>query len=303
MSASSSVVLITGCSTGIGRATASHLASRGYTVIATARRVEDLADLAAAGCRTLPLDVTDEASMRAAVDAAEAAHGRIDVLVNNAGYSQSGAVESVPLARTRAQFETNVFGLLRLSQLVLPGMRRRRAGRIVNVSSMGGRLVFPGGGVYHASKYAVEALSDALRYELRPFGIAVVLIEPGLIKTSFAATVGAKLSTLAADAGADAVAAGDAGAVYADFNDAVARGTAAAYERGPMARMAGEPLDVARVIARAIEAPRPRARYTVAASATFFLTLRRWLGDAGWDWFLRSSFGAPKPPYATQPPR
>ena len=300
MAASSSVVLITGCSTGIGRATASHLAARGYTVIATARRVEDLGDLAAAGCQTLPLDVTDEASMRAAVDAVEAAHGRIDVLVNNAGYSQSGAVESVPLARTRAQFETNVFGPLRLTQLVLPGMRRRRAGRIVNVSSMGGRLVFPGGGVYHASKYAVEALSDALRYELRPFGIAVVLIEPGLIKTNFAATVGAKLSALTADADADAVPAGDAAAVYADFNDVVARGTAAAYERGPMARMAGEPIDVAQVIARAIEAPRPRARYTVAASATFFLTLRRWLGDAGWDWFLRSNFGAPKPPAAVR---
>ena len=230
--------------------------------------------------------------MRAAVDAVEASHGRIDVLVNNAGYSQSGAVESVPLARTRAQFETNVFGPLRLTQLVLPGMRRRRAGRIVNVSSMGGRLVFPGGGVYHASKYAVEALSDALRYELRPFGVAVVLIEPGLIRTHFAATVGAKLSTL----GGDADPAGDAAAVYADFNDVIARGTVAAYERGPMARMAGEPLDVARTIARAIEAPRPRARYTVGTSATFFLTLRRWLGDAAWDWFLRSNFAAPKPP-------
>ena len=136
--------------------------------------------------------------------------------MNNAGYSQSGAVESVPLARTRAQFETNVFGPLRLTQLVLPGMRRRRAGRIVNISSMGGRLVFPGGGVYHASKYAVEALSDALRYELRPFGIAVVLIEPGLIKTKFAATVGAKLSTLRRRRRHRAAAAGDAGAVYAD---------------------------------------------------------------------------------------
>jgi len=294
MPASSTVVLITGCSSGIGRAAALHLAERGCTVIATARRVDDLADLAAAGCRTLPLDVTDESSMRAAVDAIEASHGRIDVLVNNAGYSQSGAVESVPLAKTRAQFETNVFGPLRLTQLVLPGMRRRRAGRVVNISSMGGRLVFPGGGVYHASKYAVEALSDALRFELRPFGIAVVLIEPGLIKTSFAATVGAKMSTL----GADTSAGGDAAAAYAEFNDIVARGTAAAYESGPMARMAGEPIDVARVIARAIEAPRPRARYTVATSATFFLTLRRWLGDAGWDWFLRSNFAAPKPPAA-----
>jgi NADP-dependent 3-hydroxy acid dehydrogenase YdfG len=294
------VALITGASSGIGEATAVELVGRGFTVYGAARRVDRMAALAARGVHVIEMDVTDDASMTSGVERVLAEQGRIDVLVNNAGYSQSGAVESVPLARTRAQFETNVFGPLRLTQLVLPGMRRRRAGRIVNVSSMGGRLVFPGGGVYHASKYAVEALSDALRYELRPFGIAVVLIEPGLIRTNFAATVGARLSMLTADTAAagGAAPAGDTAAVYAEFNDLVARGTAAAYERGPMARMAGEPLDVARVIARAIEAPRPRARYTVAASATFFLTLRRWLGDAGWDWFLRSNFGAPKPPAA-----
>jgi NAD(P)-dependent dehydrogenase (short-subunit alcohol dehydrogenase family) len=148
--------------------------------------------------------------------------------------------------------------------------------------------VFPGGGVYHASKYAVEALSDALRYELRPFGVDVIVIEPGLIRTRFSETVGAHVSTLPADAG-------EAGATYAEFNAAVARGTKAAYERGPLATMAGEPVDVARVIARAIDARRPRARYTVAPSATFFLALRRWLGDAGWDWFLRSNFASPKP--------
>jgi NAD(P)-dependent dehydrogenase (short-subunit alcohol dehydrogenase family) len=171
-------------------------------------------------------------------------------------------------------------------------MRRRGAGRIVNVSSMGGRLVFPGGGVYHASKYAIEALSDALRYELRPFGIRVVLVQPGLIRTRFAATVGARLAALADDGGVG----GDAGPVYAAFNDMVARGTAAAYERGPLARLAGDPVDVARVIETAIETSRPRARYTVSPSATVFLTLRRWLGDAGWDWFLRSNFASPKPP-------
>jgi NAD(P)-dependent dehydrogenase (short-subunit alcohol dehydrogenase family) len=286
-----SVVLVTGCSSGIGRATAEHLAGLGHTVVATARRVESIADLAARGCRPLALDVTDDASMRAAVDATIAAHGRIDVLVNNAGYSQSGAVESVPIARVRAQFETNVFGPLRLTQLVLPGMRARRRGRIVNVSSMGGRLVFPGGGVYHASKYAIEALSDGLRYELRPFGIAVVLIEPGLVRTQFAETVGAHLASMpAADAGPD-----DASRVYAAFNETVANGTKRAYEAGPMAKMAGEPIDVARAIARAIDAPRPRARYTVTPSATFFLTLRRWLGDAGWDWFLRANFASTGP--------
>jgi NAD(P)-dependent dehydrogenase (short-subunit alcohol dehydrogenase family) len=291
MASTSSVILITGCSSGIGRAAAEHLAGLGHTVIATARRVEALGGLAARGCHTLALDVTDEASMRAAVDATLAAHGRIDVLVNNAGYSQSGAVESVPVARTRAQFETNVFGPLRLTQLVLPGMRQRGSGRIVSVSSMGGRLVFPGGGVYHASKYALEALSDALRFELRPFGVAVILIEPGLVRTQFAETVGAHLASMPAAVGTD-----DAGRTYAEFNAVVATGTKAAYETGPLARMAGEPIDVARAIARAISTPRPRARYTVTPSATFFLTLRRWLGDAGWDWFLRANFAQPKAP-------
>ena len=288
MGSTPSVVLITGCSSGIGRAAAEHLAALGHTVVATARRLDAIADLAARGCRTLALDVTDEASMRAAVEATIAAHGRIDVLVNNAGYSQSGAVESVPVARARAQFETNVFGPLRLTQLVLPGMRQRGSGRIVNVSSMGGRLVFPGGGVYHASKYALEALSDALRYELRPFGVAVVLIEPGLVRTQFAETVGAHLASMPDDAD-------EASRAYATFNAVVATGTKAAYETGPLAKMAGEPIDVARAIARAIAAPRPGARYTVTPSATFFLTLRRWLGDAGWDWFLRSNFAQPKP--------
>jgi NAD(P)-dependent dehydrogenase (short-subunit alcohol dehydrogenase family) len=281
----SSVVLVTGCSSGIGRAAAEHLASLGHAVVATARRVEAIADLASAGCRTLALDVTDEASMGAAVDATIAAHGRIDVLVNNAGYSQSGAVESVPVGRARAQFETNVFGPLRLTQLVLPGMRARGSGRIVNVSSMGGRLVLPGGGVYHASKYALEALSDALRYELRPFGVAVVLIEPGLVRTRFAETVVAHLGSIPGAGDDDEVA-----RTYADFNAYVRTGTRSVYEKGPLAKMAGDPVDVARAIARAIAAPRPRARYTVTPSATFLLTLRRWLGDAGWDWFLRSNF-------------
>jgi NAD(P)-dependent dehydrogenase (short-subunit alcohol dehydrogenase family) len=290
-----SVVLVTGCSSGIGRATAEHLASLGHTVVATARRVADIADLEARGCRTQALDVTDEASSRAAVEATLAALGRIDVLVNNAGYSQSGAVESVTIARARAQFETNVFGLLQLTQLVLPGMRARGSGRVVNVSSMGGRLVFPGGGVYHASKYAVEALSDALRFELRPFGVHVVLIQPGLIKTRFADTVGAHMAGALPPGAAEP---NDAARAYAEFNAYVRSGTRSAYERGPMARMAGAPADVARTIARAIAAPRPRARYTVAMSATVFLALRRWLGDAGWDWFLRANFAQPKPPAA-----
>ena len=161
---SSRAVLITGCSSGIGAATARHLAANGWDVWATARDPERLADLRSAGCRTLALDLADQASMADAVAAVEAEHGAVGALVNNAGYSQSGAFEAVPMERVRAQFETNVYGLVELTRLVLPGMRRRRAGRIMNLSSMGGRLVFPGGAFYHATKHAVEALSDALRF-------------------------------------------------------------------------------------------------------------------------------------------
>src|SRR5215217_1535311 len=181
----SEAVLITGCSTGIGRATAERLAKRGHTVYATARKLDAISDLESHGCRLLELDVMDEASMAAAVKAVEDAEGAVGVLVNNAGYSQSGAVESIPMDAVRKQFETNVFGLVRMCQLVLPGMREQRWGRIINISSMGGRLVFPGGGYYHATKFAVEALSDALRFEVKGFGIGVTLIEPGLIRTEF----------------------------------------------------------------------------------------------------------------------
>ncbi len=278
----SKVVLITGCSSGLGRATAIHLAQKGWTVYATARKVADLADVERAGCRTLALDVNDEASMEAAVAAIEAEHGAIGVLVNNAGYSQSGAVEAVPLARVRAQFETNVFGLVRLTQLVLPKMRAQRWGRIVNVSSMGGKLVFPGGGFYHATKYAVEALSDALRFEVRGFGIDVVVIEPGLIKSGFAE---AAVSQMKLD--------GDLAGAYDAFHVAVAKGTKEVYEKGPFAKLAGVPDDVARTIARAITVKRPKTRYTVSASAKLFLAQRAMLSDRAWDWMM--SFNMPSP--------
>src|SRR6266568_4284333 len=184
----SRAVLITGCSTGIGRATAEQLAAGGWTVYATARRPEAIGELAGRGCRTLALDVCDEASMRAAVETIERAEGAVGVLVNNAGYGQEGAFEEVPMAEVRRQFETNVFGLVRLTQLVLPGMRRQGWGRIVNVSSMGGKLSFPGGAFYHASKHAVEAFSDVLRFEVTPFGIDVIVIEPGTVQSKYADT-------------------------------------------------------------------------------------------------------------------
>lgn len=274
-------VLITGCSSGIGKATAERLAGRGYKVWATARKRESIADLEKAGCRTLSLDVNDEGSMAAAVKAIEAEDGAVGTLVNNAGYSQSGAIEAVPLAKVRAQFETNVFGLVRLTQLVLPGMRRQRWGRVINVSSMGGKLVFPGGGFYHATKYAVEAISDALRFEVRGFGVAVVLIEPGLIKSGFSDAAVSQM----APAGSDDP--------YAAFHEAVARSTKEVYEKGPLARFTGEPGDVAKAIEKAIETERPKARYTVSGSAKILLAQRRLLSDRGWDRFLRSMMPSP----------
>src|SRR3954451_15171392 len=232
----STTVLITGCSTGIGHATAERLVGAGHTVYATARRPETLADLAERGAHTLALDVTDEESMGAAVARVTEESGPVGALVNNAGYSQSGALETLPMESVRRQFETNVFGLLRMSQLVLPGMREAGRGRIVNVSSMGGRLVFPGGGAYHATKYAVEALSDALRMEVGRFGIDVICVEPGLIRTEFGSTAAASV--------------GDGGP-YADFNAAVARSTREAYS-GPLSRLGGDADSVARAIERAL---------------------------------------------------
>jgi NAD(P)-dependent dehydrogenase (short-subunit alcohol dehydrogenase family) len=272
------VVLITGCSTGIGRATAERLARAGHTVYATARRPESIEDLKESGCRTLALDVTSEESMSAAVAAVEEAEGGIGALVNNAGYSQNGAVETVPLADVRAQFETNVFGLLRMCQLVLPGMRRRGEGRIVNISSMGGRLTFPGGGIYHATKHAVEAISDAMRFEVSGFGVHVVLIEPGIIRSSFGETA------------AGSVSAGDG--PYAEFNAAVAEANATASD-GPLGKLGGEPDDVAKVIEAAIAARRPRTRYRVTTSARVLLTQRRLLPDRAWDRVMSAAFRRP----------
>src|SRR6266567_4107169 len=218
MASVSRAVLITGCSTGIGRATAEQLATGGWTVYATARRPESIRDLAGRGCKTLALDVCDEASMRAAVETVERAEGAVGVLVNNAGYGQEGAFEEVPMAEVRRQFETNVFGLVRLTQLVLPGMRRQGWGRIVNLSSMGGRLTLPGGAFYHATKYAVEALSDALRFEVRGFGVDVIVVEPGPIRTRFGDTAIQSLGTV-----------GGRVSPYASFNAVLARRVREAY--------------------------------------------------------------------------
>ncbi len=279
----SRAVLITGCSSGIGRATARYLATHGWTVYATARRLDGLDDLAQAGCHLLPLDVTDEASMRQAVATVEAAEGAVGVLINNAGYSQSGAIESVPIERVQRQFATNVFGLVHMTQLVLPGMRRQRWGKIVNVGSIGGRLTFPGGGYYHASKHALEALTDALRFEVEGYGVDAILIQPGLIRTGFSDVAAGSVDGQDTSSGP-----------YGDFNAAVARVTRDAYVRGPLARLGGDPDVVARTIARALASRRPRARYAVTPSAHLMLAIRRMFPDRLWDRFLRSQYPQPR---------
>ncbi|MEO5730029.1 MAG: SDR family NAD(P)-dependent oxidoreductase [Byssovorax sp.] len=280
----SKAILITGCSSGIGKATALRLlkgsARNGWTVWASARKREALAELEAAGCRTVALDVNDEGSMIRAVKEVEAAHGAVGVLVNNAGYAQSGAIEAVPMERVIRQFQTNVFGLARLTQLVLPRMRAQRWGRIVNLSSMGGKLVFPGAGFYHATKYALEAISDALRFEVRGFGIAVVLIEPGLIKSGFGDAAAAELSI-------------EGGEAYGAFHEALTRASKDLYEKGFLSHLTGVPDDVARAIERAITARSPRSRITVSPSAKLLLTQRALLSDDLWDGMMRMSFPSP----------
>jgi NAD(P)-dependent dehydrogenase (short-subunit alcohol dehydrogenase family) len=303
----SKAVLITGCSSGIGRATAQRLASArpgaqaAWTVYATARRPASIADLAAAGCRTLALDVTDEDSMRAAVEAVESEHGAVGVLVNNAGYSQSGAIETVSMEAVRRQFETNVFGLVRLTQLALPKMRAQRWGKIVNVGSMGGRLTFPGAGHYHATKHALEAISDALRFELHGFGIDVVLLEPGLITTEFGAAASASMTAVGIGAGDSADSDGDRQAEqasapaddpYVHFNEAVTAITQEAYD-GPMRRLGGGPERVAAVIERAITRRRAPARITITPSAKLLIATRRMLSDRAWDAAMRRQFPQP----------
>ncbi len=273
----SKAVLVTGCSSGIGYATAEALLDRGWTVYATARKPESVSVLEAKGAKLLALDVTDEDSMAQAVQSVTDAEGAVGVLINNAGYSQNGAIESVPMDEVRRQFETNVFGLIRMCQLALPGMREQRWGKIVNLSSMGGRLTFPGGGLYHATKYAVEAISDAMRFEVSGFGVDVILIEPGLITTNFGDT---------------SVKGVPQEGPYAEFNRKVAKATENAY-KGPMSKLGGGPETVAKTIANALEAKRPKARYPVTPSARLMIGQRRFTPDRVWDLMMRAQFPRP----------
>lgn len=261
------VALVTGASSGIGKATAHALAAAGFVVYAGARRPDALADLESAGLCPVRLDVTDEDSLVGAVRAAEAEHGAVDVLVNNAGYGELGAVEEVAADRWRRQFDTNVVGPVRLAQLVLPNMRRQHRGRIINVGSMGGELTFPFGGAYHASKYAIEALSDALRVEVKPFGVDVVVIQPGVVRTPLGDASIAALRTTP-------------DSPYAAMVAGFERQSRASFESG---RGILVPERVAVTIVAAAQARRPRTRYKVGTIARILPVLRHALPDRAWD--------------------
>jgi len=271
---SNKTALVTGASSGIGEATALQLAELGYTVYAAARRVERMSDLADRGIRTRSVDVTDDPSMVALVEMIIADTGRIDVLVNNAGYGSYGALEDMPIEEARRQFEVNVFGLARLIQLVLPQMRAQRDGYLVNVSSMGGRIWEPLGSWYHASKFAVEGLSDSLRVEVAEFGIKVVIIEPGSIRSEWSAIA------------ADHLEATSANTPYAKQ----AKVVGAVLRRVDRSQMASGPEVVAEVIAKAVQSAKPRTRYVVGGGARSILLAERILPDRGFDRFIQLGY-------------
>ncbi|AXG82531.1 oxidoreductase [Streptomyces paludis] len=270
--------LVTGASSGIGEATALKLRELGYTVYGAARRTERLQKLADVGVRPLAMDVTDDASVRAGVEKILSETGRIDALVNNAGYGSYGALEDVPLAEARHQFEVNVFGALRLTQLVLPHMRAQRAGTVVNITSMGGKLHTPLGGWYHGTKFALEALSDCLRLEVKPFGIDVVVIEPGGIATEWGGIA------------ADRLEASSNSGPYAKQATAVA----ASLRSEANTKRNSPPTVIADAVAKAVTAHRPRTRYATGFGARPLIALRKVLPDRAFDTVISRAVGLPR---------
>ena len=269
------VALVTGASSGIGESAARQLHELGYTVYGAARRVEKMKDLADAGVHVLAMDVTDANSMADGVRRIIDDHGRIDVLVNNAGYGSYGAVEDVPLDEARYQFEVNVFGAAQLIQLVAPHMRAQGSGRIINITSMGGKIYTPFGGWYHGTKFALEALSDSLRNELRPFGVDVVVIEPGGIRTEWG------------DIAMDNLSKTSGGGAYAKPVERMLKQFQRVSDRG----LGSDPKVIGNAIVRAATTRRPRTRYALGAGAKPGIFLRWLLPDRAFDGLLRLGLG------------
>lgn len=267
------VALITGASSGMGKETAKRLLKKGLVVYVAARRMAQMEDLKALGAIPLKLDISLDDSIVAAVHTIESAHGGIDVLVNNAGFGIYGAMEDASLADARYQFEVNLFGMARLTQLALPHMRRKGAGRIINISSMGGKIYTPLGSWYHASKHAVEGWSDCLRIELAPFGIHVVIIEPGLIATEWGGLV---LEPMMARSGTGPY-------------QAIAKGMAAAMQTSHTKKNASSPASVvADAIVLAVRSRRPKTRYVMGKMAKPLMFIRKYFGDRIFDKVIMS---------------
>ena len=265
------VILITGASSGIGYDAALMLAEQGHKVYGAARRGELLEQLRERGVTPIRMDLTDEASMVDGVNSIIDVEGRIDVLINNAGYGYMGAIENVTIAEAKRQLEVNVFGLARLTQLVLPYMRKQHSGRIINTSSVAGKAVIPFGGWYNVSKYSVEALSDALRIEVKPFGIKVCLIEPGGIKTDWGIIA------------ADNLEASSKETAYQNAGLSMAR----LLRKGYTSNLLSNPRRIAKAIARSVNAKKPRIRYRLGAGSGLIVFLHAVLPARWWDWIMR----------------
>jgi NAD(P)-dependent dehydrogenase (short-subunit alcohol dehydrogenase family) len=266
------VALITGASSGIGESAAILMHNAGFKVYGAARRLEKMKSLEGKGISTIALDVTDEDSIVNCVNTLLEKEGSIDVLVNNAGYGSYGAIEDVPMEEARRQFDVNIFGLARLTQLVLPGMREKRFGKIVNISSMGGRIFTPFGGWYHATKHALEGWSDCLRLETREFGIDVVVVEPGGIKTPWGIIAAENLRKTSGNG------------AYAEAANKSAEGTAKMYSSNRLTK----PEVIGKIILKAVTAPKPRRRYVKGMGAKPTLFIRKWFGDGVYERVLKA---------------
>ena len=264
--------LVTGASSGIGKMVARELNAAGFTVFAAARRMEKMQDLQAEGITPVALDLTEDASIQACVEQVLTAAGHLDILVNNAGYGSYGAIEDVPLEEARRQFEVNLFGMARLIQLVTPSMRAQRFGKIVNVSSMGGKIWTKFGGWYHATKYAVEGFSDCLRMELKPFGIDVIVVEPGGIKTDWGIIAANHLKATSAQG------------AYAQAAEKAADGMIRNYS----GQMLSKPELIAKTIRRAVTCRRPKTRYLVGFGAKPMVWTHKLFGDRVFDWVIQN---------------
>ncbi len=268
------VVLITGASSGIGRETAIYLAQNNYKVYGVARRIDKLEELNQYGIITLPMYVTNEASVKETVDTIFKNEGRIDVLVNNAGYGEYGAVEDVSLENAQYQMDVNVFGVARITKMVLPTMRAQKSGSIINISSVGGKIANPMGGWYHASKFALEALSDSLRLEVKPFGINLVVIEPGGIKSEWGGIAFGKMLEASKDS------------VYSTYAQKMFNFIKEMEQKNN----APEPIVIAELIKKAIEAKKPKARYAKGAMAKPMLLMKKYMSDAMFDKMILRTF-------------